>query len=331
MSEHYELNGLGAVFAVPSAVVDRHIKMCGETSLKALLMLLRAPDSPPDTEEMARRLGKNPADIADALSFWVKEGVLRKNEKSAPAPPAPDEPAERKAQAAADAKSRPRLPRREMLGLIEQNGSLKGLIDEIQMALAKPLTSSDMDAIVALYTYYGLSPHYIMTVVQYCDAINKLNMRYIERTAASWQDQGVTGENIDEHVARMLLYRSAESRVRRDLGLYDRALAPTEQRYLDKWLNTLGLSPELVRAAFDIAVTQTGKLSFQYMDKVLLSWHQKGIKDEAAAAADHEAGRPAASAKRPGNKTPPGNKQSFDTGRLERLIEQRAKKEDERP
>jgi DnaD/phage-associated family protein len=331
MGQLYELSGLGAIFAVPSAVVDKHIKMCGEVSLKALLMLLRTPDAPPDVEEMARRLGKTPGDITDALSYWVEAGILRKS-GSEPAAPQPQTAPASPTPSAVQSKGRPRLPRREMLGLIEQNGSLKGLVDEIQMVLGKPLTSSDMDAIVALYSYYGLSAHYIMTVVQYCDAIGKPNMRYIERTAASWQDQGVTGENIDDHVARMLLYRSAESQVRRDLGLYDRALAPSEQRYLNRWLDTMGLSPELIRTAYDIAATQTGKLSFAYMDKVLTSWHQKGIADEAAALAEHAAGRPSTPpAKKGGTKPSPGNKQSFDTSRLERLIEAKAEKEVEQP
>ena len=333
MGQSYALRGFDSIFAVPAAVVDKHIKLCSGVSLKVLLMLLRSPEAPPGINEMAARLGMSTADIADALGYWVEAGIITGGAAQNAEHPAVDKPSEASPAKTSELSShkmvgRPRLPRREMLAIIEKNATLKGLVDEIQMTLGKPLTSVDMDAIVALFSYYGLSAHYIMTATQYCDAIGKLSMRYIEKTAASWQDQGVTSDNIDSHVATLLLYRTKESVVRRLLGIQDRALSASEQKFLDSWCNQMKMDPDIIGVAYDITVMQTGKLSFAYMNKILQNWHQKGVTDAKSAEAEHEAGKPistSANTKTGWNpthtKSGPDNKQSFDADRLEKLIE----------
>lgn len=334
MGHGYSLGGFGNIFAVPCAVVDKHIKLSGGLSLKVLLLILRSPDSPPDIPEMARILGMSAGDITDALNYWIECGILTGGSDSAKADEKPAaevsiEKSEDEKPSARPVIKRQRLPRREMTELISSDNALKGLVGEVESALKKPLTSTDMDAVVALYTYYGLSAHYIMTVVQYCAAIDKLSMHYIERTAANWQEEGVTGDNIDEHVANKLLYRSKESAIRRILGIYDRALAPGEKKYIESWCDKLDLDPKLVEAAYDITVMQIGKLSLAYMNKILISWHQKGISDASAAMKEHETGRPASaeSPVRKPSKPKPDNKQFFDADKLERLIDSKLQKD----
>lgn len=46
------------VFAVPSEITDRHIRMCSGVALKCLLLLLRDPDAFGDPKAIADRLGQ---------------------------------------------------------------------------------------------------------------------------------------------------------------------------------------------------------------------------------------------------------------------------------
>ena len=74
-----------SVFAVPGALVDEHLKLCGGAALKALLFVLRKNgDASP--EQIAGFLGLPVADVLDALNYWVHLGVLSKipAEKSCP-------------------------------------------------------------------------------------------------------------------------------------------------------------------------------------------------------------------------------------------------------
>lgn len=72
---------------------------------------------------------------------------------------------------------------------------------------------------------------------------------------------------------------SNEHKIRTILGIYDRALTQTEKKYISAWTEELNISPELVSLAYDKTVENTGKLSFAYMNKILVSWHGEGIKD----------------------------------------------------
>ena len=53
-----------SVFAVPTAVVDDHIKMCSPLSLKILLLMLRHSGTPVDVQWLSERLCIPAGDIA---------------------------------------------------------------------------------------------------------------------------------------------------------------------------------------------------------------------------------------------------------------------------
>lgn len=67
---------MGAAFAVPAAVVDQHLRLCGVLQLKVLLLLLRQGRAMSD-QEIAAFLRQDPADIRDAALYWENCGLLR--------------------------------------------------------------------------------------------------------------------------------------------------------------------------------------------------------------------------------------------------------------
>lgn len=93
-----------SVFAVPASVVDDHIRMCSPLSLKILLVMLRHPGVPVDAGWLSAQLNISPADITDALGYWIGAGIV--SDSNRPAAPAPARP-EPSAQAPAPAASAP--------------------------------------------------------------------------------------------------------------------------------------------------------------------------------------------------------------------------------
>lgn len=64
-----------SVFAVPGALVDEHLKLCGGAALKVLLFVLRkSGDASP--QQISAFLGLPVADVLDALNYWIHLGVL---------------------------------------------------------------------------------------------------------------------------------------------------------------------------------------------------------------------------------------------------------------
>ena len=76
--------GAGAwnsVFAVPSDVVDKYIKLAGAAQLKVLLWLLRnsCRRDKITANDIATALNMNPIDVKDCMEFWLNVGLFSTN------------------------------------------------------------------------------------------------------------------------------------------------------------------------------------------------------------------------------------------------------------
>ena len=70
----------GNVFAVPSDVVDKYIKLAGAAQLKVLLWLLRNNDRRQQitANDIGAALNMNPIDVKDCMEFWISVGLFSK-------------------------------------------------------------------------------------------------------------------------------------------------------------------------------------------------------------------------------------------------------------
>lgn len=81
--------GAGAwnsVFAVPSDVVDKYIKLAGAAQLKVLLWLLRnnCRREKITANDIATALNMNPIDVKDCMEFWLSVGLFCTNDDNSP-------------------------------------------------------------------------------------------------------------------------------------------------------------------------------------------------------------------------------------------------------
>ena len=69
----------------------------------------------------------------------------------------------------------------------------------------------------------------------------------------------------------------SQKKCKKIFGL-DRELSQTEANYIARWVSELSMTEPLIRAAYEKTVTNTGKISMPYMNTILKSWFEKGIK-----------------------------------------------------
>ena len=65
-----------SIFAVPTDIVDKHIRIANGDQLKVLLWILRNSPDAPDIAAMCAALKMDPADAQDYLQYWQNCGVL---------------------------------------------------------------------------------------------------------------------------------------------------------------------------------------------------------------------------------------------------------------
>lgn len=160
----------------------------------------------------------------------------------------------------------------------------KGLLDEIERLLNRQLGRLDLDRLLKLYDHVGLPPEVIMVLVQMvCEDFQLKNgqgrlprsLAAVASRGYQWKEQGIdTLEAAEAYLNRRQYFRSQEGELLNALGIQGRKATPTERDYLMNWAQW-GFSPEAVAMAYDITVTQTGKMKWSYCNKILLRWHNE--------------------------------------------------------
>ncbi len=167
-----------------------------------------------------------------------------------------------------------------------ENGTVFSvLVQEIQKRLGKLLSSDDLIKLFGIYDHLGLPPEVILQLVTYCTDENKRRygpgrvptMRYIEKTAYTWEHDGILSlEQAEQYIKKLEERRSLIGEIKRVLQINDRALSSSERKYVESWLER-GYAPEAIELAYDRTVLKTGKLAWGYMDSIIGSWHTKGL------------------------------------------------------
>ena len=284
---HYQTNyqNFSSIFAVPRQVVEQHLKLCGALALKALLLIL-SEEGGMDSGALARRLSVGEGDIKDAVNYWVQAGILSSADEAAaqPEPPAPAKEAPAAPQEETPQKvvrsgiQRPRLTAVQIAEMAKADSAVSPLLEELQTVLGRPLSPVEMECAVSLYSYYGLSPDYILIAANYCACAGKSSMRYLEKTISGWLEEGVdTYEKAEARIRDLTRQNENEKLIKSAFGIRGRDLTAREKQLADKWLDEFHQGIPLIYAAFEKTVEATGRISFAYLDKILTSWHEKGF------------------------------------------------------
>lgn len=256
-------------------------------------------------------LGKSEQDISAAFSCLASLGLIGS---------APD--AVQVKKAAAD--EMPQYTAQDVKNEMREGSVFPQLATEAERILGRILSSDDLRKLLGMYDYLALPPEVIVLLITYCrdEVISRykgqrsVSMRYIEKVAFSWEKDGIcTLELAESYIKNRTEIRNLSDGIRDIIGIRDRALTATEQKYVDAWAQ-LNLPRDVIELAYDRTVVNTGKLTWKYMDTILRSWSANGIKT--AAQANGEMKKPAAP--KSAQSTAPAKVTREDLERRRRLI-----------
>ena len=258
---------ISASFPVPCDVADKYIKLASGEQIKALLLIMRDLSDTISAGSIAEKLGIDETAAEDALLFWVRCGVL-----SGVQPPA-----EKKEKSIVISSELP--TRQDVIARGMEDQKIRLLLREAQLKFGRGLKNNESRLLVSLYDDYGMDVSVILLLLQHAAAQKKTNLSYIRATAAKWLKSGVTnvreGEALIAEEARGKL---AFSVVRRAFGIEDRLPSDKEIEFSNLWVNAWQMSPEMLKAAYDVCIDSKAKISFPYISKVLEKWHTCGYK-----------------------------------------------------
>ena len=314
--------GGSGVFAVPDAAADC-LKLAGGKAVKVLLYILKNKISDIDLSEVGKAVGVTEEDVEDALSYWQQVGVLYAD-GSVPAKISSEEPVKSKTvteekddiSAESEHKRAAKMfSPEEIAERVKNSDDIKFLFRSAEASLGRLLNYTEQRTLIWLRDYYGIAPDILLMIIDFSRQINKASIGYIEKTAVSWHEKGITThKQASDEIIALQKYFSLEGQVSAKLGL-DRTLTPTEKKFIKEWAEK-GISIELIVYSYERTIDNIGKVKFSYMNKILSSWHEKGI-NTVLKAKESDTAR---SRDNSGSKTASGNKDehSYD---LDLLVE----------
>lgn len=274
---------------IPSWFIDRYMPQSDGTFIKVYLLGLRQlSDGISLTPKgIAAVLNILESDVIRAWKYWETEGLVRcKTEDDGQLTVEFIDPAESRKPSVGILPSKPSYSSSEISGYISDHKEMRSLLQYVEKALGKTLSSNDQSTIFGLHDWLGLPLDVIAMLVSYCVSVNRKSMRSIELMAINWSENQV--DTIQKAEKYLLLLQENNSKIssyKRAIGIFDRILTKGEVDFLSEWAHKLNSPVELVKLAAEITAINTGKISLPYMNTMLQEWYSKGIKSAADARA----------------------------------------------
>lgn len=280
MGRKLKLNYGEAVISLPAAVIGEAMERAGKRDFRVFLMIcsddrLRA-DLDAGISLAAMKCGCSAEEFEQSVAFWRGCGLLDCGEE------------EREVKAEAETKdailssaATERMPSYtglELDTIVRENPAIVEVLNEAQRILGYMFKTGELNDIVAMSEYLGLTGEYILCAVRYGHERGIKKLSAIKSMVLRFMQEGITTEAaLKEHIALLEKRYSFEGRLRKLFGLGERKLTAKEAQIAASWADD-GISEELLTKAYEITVNNTGKPSMPYTAKIIASWKERGVK-----------------------------------------------------
>ncbi len=286
----YILNNMAftSSFLVPAAVSDQHLKLASGNQIKVLLYFLRNVTNGAETGDIANFLKLPESEVSDALEFWAQAGILTSVRITEPTPT--KEPT---VKAAKPIVVKP--TREEIASLAFTDEKLSFLLGEAEMKLSRSLRGNELQTLAWLYLDHGMDVSLILMLVEYAVSEGKPTISFIESTALSWIEAGVTTlTDAEEQIEERSRKKTAWGMIESAFGIEHRMPSDKELEYANTWILEWDFSREMLKEAYNRCVDQKAKLDMRYINGILARWFKDGVKTvEATKETEKVAAKPA--------------------------------------
>ena len=241
---------------LPIDFVDNYIlKTSPEYALVYIYAYRHKADGDITAKGISKALGISALQAKEAIDYWVDKGYnIFSSQKST---------------SLAD---KSRYSAGEISIFAENDPDLAALYEIAENELKKPLSTSDMQTIIWIYKDLGLSAAAIIFVFNFAKLNDKCKMRFIEKTAVEWAEQGIVDfEKAEAKVKELEKTIDYEKRIKKLFGI-DRTLTASEKSIISDWLYTIKPTKDQLLKAYDICIEQTGDFSARYINGILFNW-----------------------------------------------------------
>lgn len=247
---------------IDNSFIDNYLKDIRGDFIKVYLLCLRLGYSDKDisTEYISEALNLLQTDVIKALEYWEESGLIKLNTDGLIEI----------------------LPIKHITpeeGSVSFDKSIKEMFNDIERLIGRFLSSKEVSTYLNFIEDFNFTPEVISLLVEYCASRRKTDIRYIERVALAWHDNGIKTINdaqnyITKHEDKWNRYRE----ILNFLGMKDGDIAKPQEEFLEKWIFKYNFSNDVVLEACRICIVRINQANFNYIDTILTNWYKAGIK-----------------------------------------------------
>lgn len=279
----------GGAVAVPTEVIDKHLKLAPVASFKVLLFILRNPDGASDTAQISSCTGLPVSDVEDSIEYWETHGIIEVdgetdeasrqtamgNAKIREEVPAS---VENKPSAKTPVRSIPvkKPTQREIAMRIKEEPQLTLIYNEAQTILGT--FGYDTQALILMiYDYYGFPPEVIITLLQHQKCENQTSSAAIKSRAEDWAKRGIDNlELVEQELLSLERISETFEAIKVNLGSANQSLTQRVSKFIRQWAVEWECSAELI----NYALSESNKVLTD-ANKLLKKWSAQGITTSA--------------------------------------------------
>lgn len=273
--------------AVPNVFLDVHMKNANGEFVKVYLYLLRCmgdSERSITTSDIADNLNMTEKDVVRAFKYWNKVSVISVEFDEAGSDPVSvtflplegnsDEIAATQTDSEKTRPASVSYTAAQIKRMREQE-DIKQLFYIVEKYTGKPLTPSDASKILFMRDSLNMSSELIEYLVEYCVTNNQTSLRYMEKTAIAWYDNGI--RSVEDAKADSRIYSRRNTAVIKAFGIKGRSLTSAEVEFIDRWYDEYGFDKEIIIEACTRTIMTMGKSNFSYADGILRKWHSADV------------------------------------------------------
>ena len=159
---------------------------------------------------------------------------------------------------------------------LRENDDIREFLFIAQRYLGKLLSPSEAQKLLYFYDELHFTTDLLEYLIEYCVSKDHKSIRYIEKVALAWYDEGIT--TVKAARQSVSSYHRDYYEILKAIGQGGRHPIDAEITLMKKWIETYSFPMEIIREACTRTVLNTKQPSLKYTDGILSRWHNEGVK-----------------------------------------------------
>ena len=152
--------------------------------------------------------------------------------------------------------------------------AIETINNEFFQGVMSPAWYGDIDL---WFSKYSFDEEVMVALFRYCFNRSALHRNYIQAVAEAWSQNNIkTFSDLETYFEQQEAMAKIKKAIAKKLGI-SRQLTQYEEAYIEKWVNDYGYNMNIIEIALK-KTTSKSNPNFDYIDKILSSWHERNLK-----------------------------------------------------